>query len=230
MDFFSQKGSIDASVFFLCNKNGGPSRYKGGFYMASYTQHYQLHQWEPGDDFLRTDFNEDFKKIDTAIKTTEEKLRTDFNGEISRLDAALNETEEDLRSDFNGNLDSVNTALSQLEKELRAEHTADISRLDTLVTSLKNRVEIVIGTYTGNGEMDQQITLGFRPKAVLIEHQDGRRSGGNGAYFWAGLVPGQGQPVAYLATVNDQGFIAHQYARTAQTNADKEIYYYLALR
>ena len=35
--------------------------------MASYTEHYQLHQWEPEDPFLRTDFNEDFQKIDTAI-------------------------------------------------------------------------------------------------------------------------------------------------------------------
>ena len=35
--------------------------------MASYTQHYQLHQWEPEDNFLRTDFNADFKKLDTAL-------------------------------------------------------------------------------------------------------------------------------------------------------------------
>ena len=35
--------------------------------MASYTEHYQLHQWEPEDPFLRTDFNEDLAKIDTAI-------------------------------------------------------------------------------------------------------------------------------------------------------------------
>ena len=35
--------------------------------MASYTEHYQLHQWEPEDPFLRTDFNDDFKKIDTAL-------------------------------------------------------------------------------------------------------------------------------------------------------------------
>lgn len=43
--------------------------YKGGFNMASYTQHYQLHQWEPNDNFLRTDFNGDFEKIDTALGT-----------------------------------------------------------------------------------------------------------------------------------------------------------------
>ena len=35
--------------------------------MASYTQHYQLHQWASTDDFLRTDFNTDLEKIDTAL-------------------------------------------------------------------------------------------------------------------------------------------------------------------
>lgn len=37
--------------------------------MAKYTKHYQLHQWEASDAFLRTDFNTDFKKIDTALQT-----------------------------------------------------------------------------------------------------------------------------------------------------------------
>ena len=37
--------------------------------MASYTTNYQLHQWEANDDFLRTDFNEDFAKIDAGIKS-----------------------------------------------------------------------------------------------------------------------------------------------------------------
>lgn len=35
--------------------------------MANYTQHYQLHQWEANDNFLRTDFNTDLEKIDTAL-------------------------------------------------------------------------------------------------------------------------------------------------------------------
>ena len=35
--------------------------------MANYTEHYQLHQWVPTDDFLRTDFNTDFAKIDAAL-------------------------------------------------------------------------------------------------------------------------------------------------------------------
>ena len=40
---------------------------KGGFNLATYTEHYGLHQWESTDDFLRTDFNTDFQKIDTAL-------------------------------------------------------------------------------------------------------------------------------------------------------------------
>ena len=35
--------------------------------MADYTEHYQLHQWQPQDPFLRTDFNEDLQKIDAAL-------------------------------------------------------------------------------------------------------------------------------------------------------------------
>ena len=35
--------------------------------MATYTSNYQLHQWVPSDNFLRTDFNTDFQKIDAAL-------------------------------------------------------------------------------------------------------------------------------------------------------------------
>ena len=35
--------------------------------MANYTQHYYLHQWEPEDSFLRTDFNGDFQRLDEAL-------------------------------------------------------------------------------------------------------------------------------------------------------------------
>ena len=35
--------------------------------MANYTPNYQLHQWEPQDPFLRTDFNADLSKIDTTL-------------------------------------------------------------------------------------------------------------------------------------------------------------------
>ena len=33
------------------------------------TKNYQLHQWEATDDFLRTEFNENFTKLDAVLKT-----------------------------------------------------------------------------------------------------------------------------------------------------------------
>ena len=49
--------------------------------MASYTEHYGLHQWEPNDDFLRTDFNTDLEKIDTALDT----LHTALEGKCAAV-------------------------------------------------------------------------------------------------------------------------------------------------
>ena len=40
---------------------------EGGIFMANYTEHYQLHQWESEDSFLRTDFNGDLSAIDAAL-------------------------------------------------------------------------------------------------------------------------------------------------------------------
>ena len=45
--------------------------------MANYTAHYQLHQWEPEDSFLRTDFNEDHAKIDGALGGKAEQSAVD---------------------------------------------------------------------------------------------------------------------------------------------------------
>ena len=44
--------------------------------MATYTENFGLHQWVPEDDFLRTDFNTDFQKIDAAIKGVETAANT----------------------------------------------------------------------------------------------------------------------------------------------------------
>ena len=50
--------------------------------MANYTPNYQLHQWAPEDKFLRTDFNEDLNKIDTALGDSATKT--------AALEAAVN--------------------------------------------------------------------------------------------------------------------------------------------
>jgi len=42
--------------------------------MSTKTEHLGLHQWEPEDSFLRTDFNEDFAKIDAAVGLLQNSL------------------------------------------------------------------------------------------------------------------------------------------------------------
>ena len=56
--------------------------------MANYTPNYGLHQWEPGDDFLRTDFNQDFAKIDTALQQVSD-TKADKSA-LTVLETALN--------------------------------------------------------------------------------------------------------------------------------------------
>ena len=48
--------------------------------MPKKTQHYQLNQWEPEDDFLRTDFNGDNAKIDAALAGKAELVVGSYDG------------------------------------------------------------------------------------------------------------------------------------------------------
>ena len=49
--------------------------------MASYTTNYGLHQWKATDNFLRTDFNADFEKIDEALGTKPELVSGSYTGD-----------------------------------------------------------------------------------------------------------------------------------------------------
>ena len=128
--------------------------------MATYTSNYQLHQWEPTDDFLRTDFNADFAKIDAAIK-------------------------------------GVETDIKQ---------------------KLAEKIEMIIGSYSGNGAQ-QSITLGFRPKAVIIP---------TGQVYSAIAVDFKG---LQMLNIIDNGFQVEYFEGHAFTvNAEGYSYNYLAFR
>ena len=77
--------------------------------MASYTTNYQLHQWEASDDFLRTDFNTDFQKIDAAIKGVETAANTALalkadKTELTQACGVLDEAKcETLTGSYTGN-------------------------------------------------------------------------------------------------------------------------------
>ena len=53
------------------------------------TTNYQLNQWEPTDQVLRTDFNADNAKLDTALKNQADSLTT-LTAAVSSNTSALN--------------------------------------------------------------------------------------------------------------------------------------------
>ena len=57
--------------------------------MANYTANYQLHQWAPEDNFLRTDFNTDFAKIDAALKSNADASAAQASAAQSAANRAL---------------------------------------------------------------------------------------------------------------------------------------------
>ena len=137
--------------------------------MASYTEHYGLHQWEATDDFLRTDFNADHQLIDAALAGLEE-----------------------------------------------------------------DKAEIVVGSYVGNGASSRSISLGFRPRAVLLENNMGERKGfgfqdsHGGLALENGPLMGNGQEddILYIQSTGFRVCNEGNY----YLNSDNATYYYLALR
>ena len=104
--------------------------------MATFTTNCKLHQWEPEDDFLRTDFNEDFAKIDAAFGKKADSASVD-----SRF-AAVNNS----------------------------------------ISTLSSRTYYAVGSYDGDNETIRNISLGFAPKAVLLEENNGLRDVNGGTY------------------------------------------------
>lgn len=188
--------------------------------MATYTANYGLHQWVPEDDFLRTDFNTDFQKIDTAIKTTEEGLRGELTSQASRLDGAL----------------------ASVQQTLRGELSTQVSRLDKALSALDaEKGAWVSGSYTGNQDVVQYnqeapyqtIALGFTPKAVLIMNANTYVYGGgdydswNNQWIFQGFVT-QSQAMGNTYTkgkIVSGGFSVNNYM-----NVNGRSYCYLALK
>lgn len=148
--------------------------------MGTYkTEHYGLHQWVPEDDFLRTDFNENFEKLDTALHTAEQNLRADLTGDVQRLDTALDTLERELRADHDADITQMESALSAAQQTLRKEFNGNLDKTNTALESVRtlaaSKAEIVFGSYVGDGQKQRIINLGFTIKWIFVypEREDG---------------------------------------------------------
>lgn len=139
--------------------------------MASYTQNYQLHQWEPSDDFLRADFNEDFKKIDTALKAAEDRLEASLEGETARLDGAIAAAQQTVQQNLDAQVARLDGAITAAQQTAQQNLNTQVTRLDGLIDALEaGKAELYTGSYAGDGTDNRLIQLGFTPRAVIIKN------------------------------------------------------------
>ena len=173
---------------------------------SNHTEHFSLNQWQADDQVLRTDFNEDNAKIDSALK-----------------DLAAAQAEK-----------ADQTALDALAAEVAKKATT--AALDALSKTLASVPLLVTGTYTGNGAESRLISLGFQPKALLVMTERGYPAIPYTDDYYGGLaLPGNPVCLKtvygtdYILTIESKGFqVYYNRDKYILSNQLETTYYYLA--
>ncbi|MBM6927452.1 hypothetical protein [Pseudoflavonifractor phocaeensis] len=178
--------------------------------MATYTANYGLHQWVPEDVFVRTDFNTDLSKIDAGLKTAQ-----DTADSAASAAAAAQST---------ANTANTNAAAAQsTASNAVSAATAAQSAASTAQETADSKIGIVVGNYRGDGEAERIISLGFKPKAVIVEVKTGNRN----SHALGGLaIPGT--PCGGIEIVTE-GFQC-SYGEYSESNVSGYGYQYIAFR
>ena len=179
--------------------------------MSRSTPNYQLHQWDPEDNFLRTDFNTDLSKIDTALAGKADNsditdLQGQFNSKITNLQGQINKLPN-------------SDAITNLQNQINAQQNKLNTQQSQINTLSSGKAEFVQGFYSGNGSesVPQSINLGFQPRAVFI----------TGDQYSTMAI----STYARLVTITSTGFnVLHHSVYTPTPNANRTGYCYLALR
>ena len=125
------------------------------------------------------------------------------------------------------------TARASADSALSTRVSTAESKLNTQSSQIAQKCQAYIGTYTGDGAESKTISLGFRPKAVLvycegyIGYNDGRIQGcmildGVPATFSSSYQP--------AAEITSNGFTVRSNDQRHQMNINQVSYSYLALR
>ena len=115
------------------------------------------------------------------------------------------------------------------DRPSRADYQDDMGTLDC---ALAEKAELVTGVYTGDGTAQRSFSLGFSPRAVLVEQINGDRS----STTCGGLAVSGGPLRAYYATQDIMGITAGGFtcwqsdATKGNVNNTGSQYRYLALR
>ena len=173
------------------------------------TTNYNLHSWEPDDDFLRSEFNENFDKLDAELKKGLDGLASAAKSDNSALKKELSDSIAQLTGTVTSNKGEAEAALAQLRES-------------------KSRV--VSGYYSGlyqgsntSNLAQQKISLGFQPQLVIVFSNDSRVQfmaiPGHSAYYYSDLL-----------IVTEDGFTAGSNMKTTGANDSALSYYYMAVQ
>lgn len=145
--------------------------------MATVTPNYRLRQWEAKDRPDRAGLNKNFETIDTVLDQKANQAL--LNGQLTSINSSIGSLQN-----------TMNSQISSLSSTMDSQ----FSSINSAIESLQGRVNIVLGSYTGNSTFPRTVYLGFTPRAVLVECQNGRRSDTANAY--GGLIT-PGMPLSF---------------------------------
>lgn len=150
------------------------------------TQNYNLHSWVPEDDFIRSEFNDNFTGIDTALKTLSDGIAAETTARTAAVTAektareqAVNAEktarEQAVAAEATARASAVTAEENARKQAVTAEQNARVAAINSLTTA---KAELVVGSYQGGiydseGTYNRTINLGFAPKAILILRDDG---------------------------------------------------------
>lgn len=128
------------------------------------SQNLKLHLWVPEDDFLRTEFNENFTALDSAVKAEETARKNAVTAEANARKSAVTQLQNSISSTGSTSSSAVGSLRTELTEQINAvKATADAAYCPDykpFVTGFTYRKsDATEGTI---------ITLGFRPSLVVF--------------------------------------------------------------
>ena len=116
-----------------------------------------------------------------------------------------------------------------VETSVASRINALATRVDTLETTVPQKCECFFGTYTGNGQSNRTVSVGFQPKAVLVIDPVTDTSTTDRLNFCGlGL---QGNPVDSHIQINTNGFLISRFTSSNYCLNKQNIdYIYIAFK
>lgn len=166
------------------------------------TQQYKLPQWEKTDRIVMEDFNDQARRLETALTTHDAALAGLTSGKADK------------------------TTTNGLQTQINQKAAA--SALSSAVSNLQAQLDgkIIAGAYAGDDTDSRTISLGFTPRAVLVVNHEGKTATNQGTY---GGLAVTGSNCSGISIVTG-GFRVYYSSSSPFLNSSYARYHYIAVR